>query len=185
MAGLFLVRFKAVTRVAVRTPRQRVDPHVSLIPPLERRFLVGRVLGDVNSPRDGDMHWIEPTTARRDVLAELRDLFEDLPGQRMLPQQHVIAALGYLTDRAWAARAHPERGMRLLRRRRLDDDVVELPILAAVRERLLRGECLGDDVERLLEALVRLFHRQAEAGKFVVAVALADAKIEPPAGEEI
>ena len=34
-------------------------------------------------------------------------------------------------------------------------------------------------------ALVGLFHRQTEAGELVVAVALADAEFEPPAGDRV
>ena len=103
----------------------------------------------------------------------------------MLAQQHVVAALGDLADRVGAARPHPERRMRFLRGRRLDDDVVELPIFAAMRERRFRDKGLGDHVERFLEALVGLLHRHAKAGKLVPAIAFADAEIEPPAGQQV
>ena len=50
-------------------------------------------------------------------------------------------------------------------------------------ERRVIGERVGDDVERLVEARVRLFHIDAEPGEFVIAVALADPEIEPSAGQ--
>jgi hypothetical protein len=73
--------------------------------------------------------------------------------------------------------------MRLLRRRRLDDDVVEIPVPAVMREALLRRPGFHDDVERFIETRVGFFDWHAEAGKFVVPVALADAEIEPAAGQ--
>ena len=158
---------------------------MTLVSPLERGLLVGRVLGDVHRARDGHMHRVKAAAARLDLAAELGDLLEDLLCQRMLAQQHVVAALGHLVDRSRTARPHPERRMGLLRSRRLDDDVVELPIFAPMGEGRFGGEGLGHDFERLFEARIRLLHRQAEPGKFVVAIALADAEIEPAAGEEI
>src|SRR3984893_16050266 len=183
--SLFFVRFEARPGLVIRAPRQRVDPHMPLISPLERGLLVGRVLGDMDSARNGDMHRVEGASAPFDVLAELGDLLENLLGQRMLAQQHIIPAVGHLTNRARAARPHPERRMRLLRGPGVDDGVVELPILTAVGEGRLGGEGLGDDFERLFEPRIRLLHRQAEPGKFVVAVTFADAEIEPPTGEKI
>src|SRR5215831_2834916 len=75
--------------------------------------------------------------------------------------------------------------MRPLRGRRLDDDVVELPIPAAVGKRLVGRPCLEDDAEGLVEPRVGLFHRHTEPSEFIVSVALADAEIEPASGEEI
>ena len=69
--------------------------------------------------------------------------------------------------------------------RRLDDDIVELPILPAMGERLVGGPRLEDHLERLVEPRVGFLHRHAEAGKLVVAIALADTEIEPPAGQQI
>ena len=90
-----------------------------------------------------------------------------------------------LADRGLAARRDPERRMRLLRRRRLDHDVVELPELSAMREALARDERPGHHLDRFLEARLGLLRRDAEAGEFVVPVALADAEIEPAAGNQI
>jgi len=68
--------------------------------------------------------------------------------------------------------------VRSLRRRRLDHDVVELPVFSAVGERLVSGPRLKDHSERLVEPRVGFLHRHAKAGELVVAIALADAEIE-------
>src|ERR1700682_4230818 len=75
--------------------------------------------------------------------------------------------------------------MRFLRGRRLDDDVLELPVFAVMREALLRRPGFHDDVERFVEARVGFFDRHAESGELVVAIALAGAEIEPAAREQI
>ncbi|HEV8680091.1 MAG TPA: hypothetical protein VGQ90_12005 [Stellaceae bacterium] len=75
--------------------------------------------------------------------------------------------------------------MRALRRRRFDDDPVEPPVPAMVRKRLVGGECSEEHCERLLKAALGLAGRHREAGKFVVAIPLADAEIEPPARQQI
>jgi len=72
--------------------------------------------------------------------------------------------------------------MGLLRRGRLDDDGVELPIFAAVRERLVGGPRPEDDLQAFVESRVGLFGRYAEAGELIVAIALADPEIETAAG---
>src|SRR6516162_4444348 len=75
--------------------------------------------------------------------------------------------------------------MRLLRGRRLDYNIVEPPVLALMRERLVGCPCLEDDIEAFVEPRVGLLHRQGKAGELVVAVTLADTEIEPATGEEI
>ena len=102
-----------------------------------------------------------------------------------LVEQEIIAAGGDPADRIRAAGAHPHRRMRFLRGRRLDDDVLELPVFALMREALLRRPGFDDDIERLVEARVGFRDRHAESGEFVVAVTLAGAEIEPAAGEQI
>src|SRR5271170_5383640 len=134
---------------------------------------------------DADLHRVETAPAGFDLVPELGDLLENLLGERMLSQQHVIAALGDLAHRVRASGAHPERRMRLLRGRGLDDDVVEPPIFAAMRERRLAYKGLGDHIEHFLEALVGLLHRYTKAGELVPAIALADAEIEPSARQQI
>src|SRR6516164_4854519 len=182
---LLVVQHVAGSGLAVRPTRQPVDPHVALVAPLERRRFVRIVLGDVDGAGDAHLHRVKGAAERLDLAAKLRDLLEGLVGQRVLPQQHVVAAPHDLTDRILAARPHPERRVRLLRGRRFDDDVVELPIFAAMGERLLRGKGLGDDLDRFFEPRVGFLQRYAEPGEFVVAVTLADPEIEPAAGQEI
>ena len=72
-----------------------------------------------------------------------------------------------------------------MRGRRLDDDVVETPILSGMRKALLRRPGFQNDVERFVEPRVSFFHRNAETREFAVAITFADAEIEPPAGEKI
>ena len=96
-----------------------------------------------------------------------------------------MPAPSHLADRIGVAGALPERRMRLLDGRRLDDDVVELPVLALPREPLVRRPRLGDDVDQFLEPRLGLLHRNAEADELVVAVALADAEIQPPARQQV
>src|SRR3984893_19161232 len=67
--SLFFVRFEARPGLVIRASRQRVDPHMPLIPPLERGLLVGRVLGDMDSARNRDMHRVEGAAAPFALLA--------------------------------------------------------------------------------------------------------------------
>ena len=52
----------------------------------------------------------------------------------------------------------------------------------AMREGLVGGPCLHDNIERFVEPRVGLLHRHAKTGKLIVAIALADAEIEPSSG---
>ena len=97
---------------------------------------------------------------------------------RVRVKQQIEALLAGLADVGRAAGADPERRMRLLCRRRLDDDVIEVPVLAVMREAPLGGPRLAQEVQRLLVALFRLFRRDAEAGELVVAIAATDAEVE-------
>ena len=75
--------------------------------------------------------------------------------------------------------------MRLLDRARLDDDILEPPALALIGEPALRRPRLADHLHRLVEPLGRLLGRDAEPGKLVAAVALADAKIQAAVRQQI
>ena len=86
---------------------------------------------------------------------------------------------------ACAAGRQPQRRVRPLVRRRLDDDLVEAEEAAAVRERLVRGERTHEHIEYLLEARLGLIGRHREACELVVAIALADSEIEPAARQKI
>ena len=57
--------------------------------------------------------------------------------------------------------------------------------MPAVRERLVGGPCLDDHVEAFVKARIGLGDGHAEADELVVAIALADPEIEPPAGQQI
>src|SRR5204862_7734697 len=97
----------------------------------------------------------------------------------ILPEQQVEAFRGHLADRTFGARPHPDRRMRLLRRRGLDDDLFEGPVFASMRERFARSPRLNDHVDGLLEAGVGLLDRHTETGELIVSVPFADAEIEP------
>ena len=105
--------------------------------------------------------------------------------RRELVEQEIVAVGGDLLDRGRAAGAHPQRRMRLLRGGRLDDDVVELPVLAVMGPRRIRGPRLEHDLQRFLESRLGLLHGNAEAGELVVPVALADAEVEPAVGQQV
>src|SRR5690348_1182204 len=100
-----------------------------LEPPLQGSFEIVLVLCDVDGARDADFHWVEDAAARLDIGFELRDEADDTLGQIVLPEQQIVAAPRHLGNRALAAGAHPERRMRPLRRRWLNDDVVVLPVM--------------------------------------------------------
>jgi hypothetical protein len=102
-----------------------------------------------------------------------------------LVEQEVVAEVGDLFDRLRASGAHPQRRVRLLSRRRLDDDVVELEVLAAMRPRAVERPRLQYHLEALVEPLIRLFHRNAESRELVVAIPLPDAEVDPAAGQEV
>ena len=102
-----------------------------------------------------------------------------------MAEQQIVALLGHLADRALAAGAHPDRRVRLLRRRRLDNDLVEGPVCAPMRERLVGCPRLEDHLETLVEARVSFLHRHAESSELVVPVAFADAEIEPAPGQQV
>ena len=75
--------------------------------------------------------------------------------------------------------------MRLLRRRRLDHDVLEMPEAAVVGEALARRPRPRHHRDRLLEARLGLFRRDLKTLELAVPVALADAEIEAAAGDQI
>src|SRR5262249_44221786 len=110
----------------------------------------------------------------------------DVPGdilwRGILPEQQVEALGRHPADRILTAGTHPDLRMRSLRRRRLDDDIVELPVFPPMGEGLVGGPRLEDYLEALVEPSIGLLHGYAEAGELVVAVAFADAEIEPTAG---
>src|SRR5579883_979581 len=75
--------------------------------------------------------------------------------------------------------------MRPLQRLGLDHHVVVVPALAVMAEPALAGPCLADHLHRLVEALGRLGHRDAEAVELGLAVALADTEVDAAAAQQI
>ena len=75
--------------------------------------------------------------------------------------------------------------MRLLHRRRLDDDVLVTPALAMMREAPFSRPRVTQKRHAFIIALAGFFHRNAEAVELAPPVALADAEIEPAIGEEV
>src|SRR5439155_16552919 len=112
-------------------------------------------------------------------LAEDAHPVDDHVDRRDLVEQQIVALARGAPDRLGAAGAEPEGRVRLLDRRRLDDDVVVTAPFAAVGEPALAGPGLADHVDCLVEPRRRLVLRDTESGKLVRAVALADAEIEP------
>src|SRR5215472_4869490 len=104
----FVVENVAAARLTVGTTRQCVDPHVALIAAFDRGRLVRIVIGDKNGAGDTDLHRVEAPSQGLDLAAKLRDLREGLLGERVLPQQHVVAASDDLVHRVRTAGAHPE-----------------------------------------------------------------------------
>src|SRR3984957_2393535 len=168
-----------------RRARNRLEAALRLHAPLQCSFLVGGILGHIEGAGDTDIDRVEHAA----VLLQRRLVDGDALGDGFergkLIEQQVIAARRNLADRVRAAGAHPDRRMRLLRGRRLDDDVLEIPIFAVMREALLRRPGFHDDIERLVETRIGFRDRHAEAGKLIVPVALAGAEIEPAARKQI
>src|SRR3984893_10390456 len=78
---LLVVENVAAPRLAGRPPRQRVDPHMPLIPPLDCRRLLGGVLRDVHGAGDTDFHRVVGAAEGHDFIAELSDVREGLLGE--------------------------------------------------------------------------------------------------------
>src|SRR5579862_618406 len=75
--------------------------------------------------------------------------------------------------------------MRQLRRRRLDDDVLEMPEAAVVGEALARRPRPRHHRNGLLETRLGFFRRDRKTLELAVPVAFADAEIETAAGDQI
>src|SRR6202012_3204866 len=131
---------------------------------LDRVLLVLLVLGDVELARDTDFHWIVGTANRLQFRLEE---FEPVPDQIRageLVEQKVKTARCNLADRGLTAGTHPDRWPRPLCGGGLNDDVLEIPELAVMREPPVGGPCLEDNLQAFLEPLLGLLARDAEAG---------------------
>ncbi len=152
---------------------------------LERGLLVRLLVADKKGAGDADRHRIEAAALGLDRRAVGGDGLGDIGRLGVLPQEQIVALLGDAADGGLAAGAHPDRRVRALRRRRLDHDIVERPVLAAMRERRIGSPGFDHHLEAFVEARAGLVHVDAETAKLVVAIAAADAEIEPAAREKV
>jgi NAD(P)-dependent dehydrogenase (short-subunit alcohol dehydrogenase family) len=74
--------------------------------------------------------------------------------------------------------------MRLLGGPGLDDDVLVVPAFAVVREAVFRGPRLQQELETLVETLLRFLHRDAELVELGFAIAAPEPEIDPAAREQ-
>src|SRR5262245_17215167 len=170
---------------AIRPRCQTQLTHAVLQTAFQRGLLLVAPVGDKEGARHPHLHGIEAAPARLDRIFENCDRPADILRGGILPEQHIVAFRGHLADRTLATGPHPDGRMRLLRCRGLDDDLLEGPIRAPMRERLAGGPRLDDHVDGLLEAGVGLLHRHTETCKLIVPVPLADTEIEPAPRQEI
>src|ERR1700730_14619176 len=75
--------------------------------------------------------------------------------------------------------------MRPLSGRRLDDDVIELPIATAMREAFFGRPHFHDNIESFLQARIGLFEQDREALELRMPIAFADSEIEPALRHQI
>src|SRR5215472_4714929 len=166
--------------------REIADVPEHLAAGLDRLLALGWLADDLQPARHADHHRVIAPADRLALLAEHLDALDDQVGRRDLVEQQFVALARRPLDRFGAARAEPERRVRLLDRARLDDDIVVAVPLALVRKAFtarLPGQ--ADDLHRLVEALGRLGLRHAEAGELISAITLADAEVEPAAGQKV
>src|SRR5262245_28170469 len=177
-ADLLVGQMRPVRARSVRTQRQTIDAPAAgdAVFSRAREVLGGR--DDVDRPRDADAHRIEDPALRLDLGPEERDALANLRERGVLVQEQVVAERRDLPDRGGAARAHPQRRVRLLRRRRLDDHVVELPVPPSMGPGPIRCPRFQHDLKRFVKARIGLIHGRGEAGELVVPVALADPEVE-------
>ena len=148
----------------------------------DRRLLFRRVVAPrrTRAPRRPDRRIeAEPVLHHRACDRMLNAVAPSLDRGELI-QQQVVAARRHPADRVGMAGALPERRMRLLNGRRLDDDVVELPVLAVEAEPLVRRPGLRDDVDGFLEA--RLGLPPSECGSWRIRCAGSPCRCRNPAG---
>ncbi len=93
--------------------------------------------------------------------------------------------MGGAFDRFETAGPHPQWRVRALDRARLDDDVVERPVFALVRELGVGLPGGVQETHRFVEAGRCFAHGDVETREFVVAISLSDPKIETAVGEQV
>ena len=140
---------------------------------------------DLQRARQGDLSG----TIAAAELAKLAPVgchaLDDQIDRRNLVEQQVEPLAGGTPNRLEAAGSHPQGRMRLLHRARLDDDALELPAPSAVREAIGGGPRRAQEGHGLLEPLGRLLDRDAKARELRRPIALADAEVQAPVGQEV
>jgi hypothetical protein len=106
-------------------PALRGDPAV------ERSLLLRGVACHIEGACDTNLRGMEGKAVRLHRLPVGRKALAGHVKRRELIQQQVMAAPSHASDRFRMAGTLPERRVRFLNCRRLDDDVVELPVLPA------------------------------------------------------
>src|SRR4029077_15118616 len=151
----------------------------------QRGFLVGTILRDVELARDRYLHRIDHPASccafspvDGNALAERRR-------RSVLVENEIEPAGSGTPDRMWVAGGDPQRRMGPLRRWRLNDDILEVPEAALVRETFARSPGARHHFDRFLETRFGLFRRDLESLELAVPVALADAEIEAATGKQI
>ena len=148
-------------------------------------FVFAPVLGEDDGAGEGHLHGIEHPARPGAGRAPYAEPFPGAAERGELVEQDVEPGFGDPGDGFVGAGAGPQRRVGLLHHRRFDHDIAVLPVLAVVAEALLRGPGFEDQPERFLVPLQRFFLRDAEALELDVAVALADAEIEPAARQQV
>src|SRR5215467_2407789 len=179
------VRADILVALRARSTRQAADRLQHVRPQRVGLFALRLRLDDLQCPRSADRAGSVRPTHLPELGLVSGDALDGKIDGRDLVEQEIEPALGSAPDRFETARAHPQRGMGPLRGARLDDDVVEMPALAVVREALARGPSLAQERHGLLEALGCLLDRNAKASELRLPVAFADAEVEPAIRQEI
>src|SRR5215510_980183 len=147
--------------------------------------LVGFVLCHIELTCDRYLHRVEAETIDLALGLIAGDSRTQHRRRSILVENEVESALSGALDRIRIASRHPKRGMWALRRRRLHNDIFEMPETALVRKPFARCPSAYHYFERLLETGLGLFGHDLEALEFTVAIAFANAKIESSSREKI
>src|SRR5215472_13619453 len=112
---------------AIRPTRHRQNAFMELAIAFEGGVLGGLVVGDMHVARKGNPHWIVGTPARGALGLEYGNALADDVERCELVEEQIVATLGHTANRRGGPGGHPERRVRFLPGRRLDQDVVEGP----------------------------------------------------------
>src|SRR5262245_3067478 len=121
---------------AVWPTRHRQNAFMELAIAFEGVVLGGLVVDDLHVARKGNPQWIVGTPARRALGLEYGNALADDVERCELVGGQIVAALGHSANGRGGSGGHPERRVRFLAGRRLDQDVVEGPETAVVGEAL-------------------------------------------------